>query len=157
MLNPIFADQYMSPIEKINRIISINRRWKIRTGKIVFSVMRSIYNDDNITMRRKIFRKNISIMAPKINRLINEGVQTGVFKVEPNVLLGEIMININYTVNEEIAYFLLNLDISEKNLSSLIEKLKIYETIFDNLLKTEVGSMKIFDEEDLKTLYFKAK
>ena len=119
--------------------------------------MKSVYNDDNITMRRKIFRKNISMMAPKINKLIYEGIQAGDFKIEPNELLGEIMININYTINEEIAYMLLNLEITEENLLKLIGKLKIYETIYDNLLNVEAGSVRIFDEESLRKLYFKAK
>jgi len=156
-LNFTFTNTNFSPIEKVNKIMSINKRWEIRTGKIVFNFMKSVYNDENITMRRKIFRKNMSMMAPKINKLIYEGIQTGDFKIEPNELLGEVMININYTVNEEIAYALLNLEISEKNLLNLIGKLKIYETIYDNLLNVESGSVRIFDEESLKKLYFKAK
>ncbi len=157
LLNPIFTDANLNALEKFNRIISIDKRWEKRSSLIIFNFMKSVYNEKNITMRRKIFRKNIEFMAPKVNKLIQEGISSNIFKIEYNSTLGEIIINLDYTINEEISYYLFELKNSEENLNKLISKLHIYEDIFSGLLKPTIGKIVIFSQENIKKLYNKAR
>ncbi len=145
----------LTALEKFNKIFNVIRRWNIRTGRFIKPVMNALFTDENITMRRKLFRKNIEMVAPKIDLLINEGISSNFFHIKNKENLGEIIINIDYTLNEDLACSILKTPKSEEALQKLIAKLTIYQTIYENLLGTTENSILLFDEKSLRKIFFR--
>jgi hypothetical protein len=151
-LQPIAASR-KSAAEKINDIFRIGAAYKVENLDAFVVILRTLYRDDNQILRDRMFQRSIQKNSPLIEKIVNKGIEDGVFTTSFPEYMGEVMINLGRNINEAICHTLLHEETDARIMSALMTKrMEMYQDMIERILGAPKGSIKIYDGGDFERI-----
>lgn len=142
----IALNKNINALTKFNKIIRKIKKYKIfhrHEIKTIFSIM---YNDENIKLRHKLISKVKSEYIPLFSKIIKQGKEEGVFKVDDPFMAAEILMNVSVAAADSFAPIIKAGKINLASVKEFLKKAKAYKEVLRRILGIEQGSLDIFDK-----------
>ncbi len=148
-LQSIIADDTLTAIPKWQKVIQVSNSWKRERKAEVLKANQLMMMDENIFLRHKIRTEMLKIIAVEMGKIIAQGVEEGIFKVEhisdTAVILMAVIDSLNETMNE----LLLNPDQYDDPANMALQRNVAIQTAVERLLGAPAGSMRLIDDATL--------
>jgi AcrR family transcriptional regulator len=148
-LEPMLNDETLNAIQKLEQFFAQINQWKIAKKELMLDTARVLYHDDNILLRGKSQEQTIRNASPLLAKVIQQGVEEGVFNVAYPQETAEMVIMMGRTLSESLIPFLL----SEQREDSEIERIKrhvlVYNESINRVLGMSQGSLELISMDDL--------
>ena len=149
-LKPI-VDSDTNAIDKFNRLFREAAAIKMSRIDVLTVILKVIFKDENIIIREKMYTGILKKNVQMFSKIINQGVQEGLFKTPYPDEAAEMMLQIGKTLNAEISKLLLRKDETLEHLLKLIKKkTRMYEYTVEKILGAPKGSFKVYIPEDFE-------
>ena len=139
----------LSPIEKMNALFNTSAKYKIANIDSIKAIMFAMYNENNLILRENIKKQNIEFVAPLINSIIEEGMNTGDFKcIHKN--LGEMIILLSTSMSDTMASSIINSNkgtYDDSFIEETVDHLKMYSYTIETILEVEHGKLNLYDDK----------
>jgi len=80
-LEVVVADESLDAAAKLDRVLEVARRSRLRRIYSVLEVARVLYRDENLVIRHKIGERVAELMQPVLRSVIQQGLAEGCFEV----------------------------------------------------------------------------
>lgn len=137
-------------LERINGIISGMQEYRAQTHEKRLKIFKVLDHSENLKLRQKIFENYMRLSKPGIRKIIEQGIEEGIFKTAFPEELAEFYVHFSITLNGMLNK--LGLDIGEQpeNIAIIKRKAAFYEELLEKILGVGEGSIK-FAEPVLKS------
>jgi AcrR family transcriptional regulator len=143
-LQPIIKSK-KNAIEKMNDVFRISTAYKVENIELFLVILKTLYRDDNLLLRDKMFQGSIKKNSPIISKIVKQGIKEKVFNTAYPDSMGEIMINLGRNINEAICKALINMQEAPEVLCDrMAQTMQMYQEMIERILGAPKGSMKIY-------------
>lgn len=142
MAQEIASDDRLNALEKINGIILITQRYKSVNKSRYMKIVKVVDRDGNTKLRRQIHESIVKLNLPLFQRIIEQGIEEGVFSTPSSIELANLLMYILTIFNGLIA----KISFQDDNLNSIEEmkiKISFYENILERILGTKEGAINL--------------
>lgn len=140
----------LNALEKLKRYYSTSRNYKVANKNRMKVMMRALSRKENSILRNKIMQRSMELNIPEFNKIINQGVEEGVFRVKYPDQIGEFIFMLSDRVSYDIREYMLDLDKHPENLEIVITKIRAYEHVLEKILSIPEGTLKLYDKKTLE-------
>ena len=144
-VQPVFEDETMPAIDKLNRFIKAARAWRLANIDAIKEIVRVLYRDENIIIRHKLHRYSVSLVVPLLTKLIEQGVEEGVFDNAYPPECAELVLHLGNTIGETNARLFLEIESRPQNLEQIKRYIDVYCDMLERLLGAPRGSIEPID------------
>ncbi len=152
-IESVLEQAEMNAIEKYNLLYSIIGQYKAENKEVMIMMTKALYSDENIVLRDKMMRSRIKAVAPKLTRIISQGVSEGVFNTNYADYIPEMVMRIGIDLADEFARILSEEELNDKNAELYLERCLAYENAVARILGAQQGSLHIVDREIIKRFF----
>jgi AcrR family transcriptional regulator len=152
IVDDFIDDPAIDAIAKLNKIYEISGSYKAANKDLIMTLMRAMYSDKNLRMRLKMNEYAIGIMAPIMLKIVNQGIEEGVFNTKYPEDIGEFIYRMAFGLGERVSQLILNIDEHPENMGKLIRTYDMYQNAMERLLGAPVGSIQFRAKEVLVKL-----
>ena len=145
MVEPIVEDTTLDGLQKFHLFFSTIENWKIDNRPFLKSLLQVFYHDDNVILRQKLKMASINVTTPPLTKIIQQGVEEGIFDTSYPDEVGEVIIIVGQSFAEKLAYFLLEDDNNRESAAIVECKIEVTNNSLERLLGAPDGSVNIFD------------
>ncbi|MFC1481257.1 TetR/AcrR family transcriptional regulator [Candidatus Neomarinimicrobiota bacterium] len=149
IIDKYIDDPAIDAITKLNKIYEISGSYKAANKDLIMTLMRTMYSDKNIRMRLKMNRYAMEVIAPIMVRIINQGIEEGVFNTNYPEDMGEFIFGMGFGLGEKVSQLILGIDEHPENLDKLNRTYDMYQNAIERLLGAPVGSIQFQAKEIL--------
>ena len=146
-VQPVFEDETLPAIDKLNRFIKAARAWRLANIDAIKEIVRVLYRDENIIIRHKLHRYSVALIVPLLAKLIEQGVEEGVFDNAYPSECAELLLHLGNTIGETNARLFLELDSRPDNLEQIKRYIDIYGDMLERMLGAPKGSIEPVDKD----------
>lgn len=151
LLKPIVADESLDALTKFSHFFERVGNWKVDRKDFFLEMMHVLYRDENILLRTRMIRRSTAeITIPMLRRIIEQGVDEGVFRVSHPGESAEVVANMGVALSESLAYMLLEADEDGDLLPAMEQKTDAYERGIERVLGAPAGSLSIVPRGQLR-------
>jgi len=147
-IDEIVSRDSSTAIEKLNDIFAASRRIKLDKIDEVLRITRLMYRPENLRLLDRIESATIDVAAPKIARVVKQGVEEGVLDTRFPEEASRLIFSMGADLNEETGKMLLGVE-AEVDGDELARKYNAYENAIERILGAPDGSIVVLEEEDL--------
>lgn len=140
----------LDAITKLNQVFQSSGGWKAAHMELILTLIRALYNDKNILLRRKMFLRSSNLSAPYIARIIRQGIDEGVFDTAYPDEISELIFMQSDNLSEKTAELFLGLESHPENGESLYRILAVYEDTIERFLGAPQGTIHLSNRTTLK-------
>ena len=152
LIEEVVENADLDAITKLNLVFETSASWKAAHKDLILTLIRSIYNDDNILLRRKMFRRATSRASPFVAKVIRQGLAEGVFNTRYPAEVSEMIFMQSNNLGDKIAELMLGLDEHPENRGSIFRILEVYEDAVERFLGAPQGSIHLADRATLEKM-----
>ncbi len=149
-LHSIVEDPQLGALEKFNKYFAGSRSFKEKSEEIAKTVLRVMYEDENILLRHKARARSMELVVPELGKIIAQGVQEGVFDVPYPERTAEMILMLGGEMKDIYAKLFLELDENPENLTLAKQLIDQYEDAIARMLAAPEGSIRFQDRSNLK-------
>jgi AcrR family transcriptional regulator len=154
-LKILISNPDMNAVEKMNAVMSISRRWKEANRQIVMAMIKAMYKPENNLLLQKMMEKHIAFTVPFLTKVIQQGVEEGVFHIPDPEDAGELLLRIGYAVNDMLKQYYLKVEEHPEYLDIIKKKLRLWDYTLERFLGTPEGTIKVADDGFVDRLFGK--
>jgi len=147
-IDEIVSRDSSTAIEKLNDIFAASRGIKLDRIDEVLRILKLIYRPENLRLLDRIETSTLDEIAPKIARVVRQGVGEGKLKTRYPQEVSRLIFSMGTDLNKKTAETLLNEDI-EVDIDELARKYEAYENAIERILGAAEGSIVLLGEDDL--------
>ncbi len=151
-VQPVFDDETLRAIDKLNRFIKAARAWRLANIDAIKEIVRVLYRDENIIIRHKLHRYSVALIVPLLTKLIEQGVEEGVFDNAYPPECAELLLHLGNTIGETNARLFLELESRPDNLEQIKRYIDIYCDMLERMLGAPQGSIEPIDKEVIQKI-----
>ena len=151
-LNGIIHNKSLSAIEKFNNYFAEVSNLKLENKSLIKMLIQTLYKDENILLRQKIFNSGMEIAIPKLQLVLKQGSEEGCFNIDHQHETSQHIVSLISSVNESSARVLLKENYSEDVIELLENKFSALETSLERILGAPVNSIH-FDRRNILTQF----
>jgi len=144
-VNYIIKNDRMGAVEKFNTAFMSIRNLKFENMELMIMLMRTLYNDDNILLRHKMFRETISRMTPLWAEIIEQGVREGVFNCDSPLETAELIVAMSAHLNESIVPMISLIKDNPEYVIMIKGKISAFEKAIERLIGGTGNGINIFN------------
>jgi len=133
----------LNALEKYNMMIFELQQYKAASKEQLWRIHKLLSNTDNMKLARRIFETTIELARVPYKKIIEQGIQEGIFNIFFAEEAAELLINLMFIVNRTITPLLLEIEKKPQNRMILKRKLKFYEMILERILGVNKGSINL--------------
>ncbi|MFB6291257.1 MAG: TetR/AcrR family transcriptional regulator [Candidatus Bipolaricaulia bacterium] len=148
-IDEIIARDSLNAIEKLNRIFSASRRTKLDNKKDLRKIFHLMYRPENLRLRDKIQKQTVERSAPKIAKVLKQGIDEGTLDTPFPEEASRLIFRIGTDLQEDMAEALLSEE-TEIDREEYVCKYRAYENAIERVIGATEGSIELLGEEDLK-------
>lgn len=148
-IDEIIAKDSLSAIEKLNRIFSASRRTKLDNKEDLRKIFHLMYRPENLRLRDKIQKQTVERSAPKVAKVLSQGVDEGTLDNPFPEEASRLIFLIGTDLQEDMAEALLS-EKNEVDREEYLRKYRAYENAIERVIGATEGSIELLGEEDLK-------
>jgi len=134
-------------IVEFNNIFQNIGQYKLEHKDVILLMTRVLYNDKNIQLKTKLFKKRSEMIAPKIARVIQRGKDEKLFNTANADFIARMLLEMWNFLGEAFAEMLLNNELNDQHRIKFLEMCRTYEQTCEKILGAPLNSIKIFDED----------
>jgi len=149
-LHSIVEDRNLSALEKFNRYFAGSRGFEEKSGEIAKTVLRVMYEDENILLRHKARVRSMELVVPELGKIIAQGIQEGTFDVPCPERTAEMILMLGGEMKDIYARLFLNLDEKPENITLAKQLIDQYEDAIARMLAAPEGSIRFHEQLNLK-------
>jgi len=156
----VVGEQSLDALGKLNRVYEASRQWQSANVELVMTILKVMYNEENLQLRRKIQRRSLELSVPVFSEIIEQGSKEGAFDVRAYQAVSELILRMGDDLNEITVPLFLEAKEHPEQLERVREWLTLYERSVERILGAPQGSIHILDEAFLNTFaqrYFSGK
>ncbi len=146
-VQPVFDDETLRAIDKLNRFIKAARAWRLANIDAIKEIVRVLYRDENIIIRHKLHRYSVALIVPLLTKLIEQGVEEGVFDNAYPPECAELLLHLGNTIGETNARLFLELESRPDNLEQIKRYIDSYCDMLERVLGAPRGSIDPVDKD----------
>lgn len=141
-----------SAIDQINRLFLALSSWKAEHKEASLTVMRALYRDENLRLRRKIFRRSVQLMTPILSGLIRQGIGEGQLTTHYPDETAELILDLGAVINRKVVDIILS-DAPKESVYRQVEHwLAVYERKAEKMMGARDRSLIMFGRDDLRAM-----
>ena len=150
VLRPIVEAKDLSAIEKLRRYFDTAGRWKVSQKSFMLDLFRVWHADANAIMRQKQEAASIKRIAPMLAKIIQQGMNEGVFSTKYPEQFGNIFVGLSRGFEDELVELLLTDHPPPDALQRLEALIGAYSDSVERILGAPAGSLPLGDINILK-------
>jgi AcrR family transcriptional regulator len=158
VIEPILSDPTLSALQKLQVYFSSLARWKTARKDYLLALLRNYYADENSLVRQKAFTTGAQYFTPHLSRVLSQGVQEGVFRIDDPQISAQVVMSIFIGLGEAVAQKMLaQLDNPIDPHSALRDMSDItaaYNAALERVLGAPPNSFVLFDEDTMRAWLF---
>lgn len=151
---PILHDPALSAVEKLQAYFATITRWKTARRDYLMAILRVWYADENAIVRQKSNSAGLSLVAPHLTQVFEQGNAEGVFDISRPELVGQVVIATMRGLGDTMAEKILNLDRPgvdrEAVLNEVLAISTAYNTALERILSAPSGTFNLFDASAMR-------
>ena len=152
VINAVLEVPGSSAIDQINRLFLVLSSWKAAHKEAAIGAMHALYRDENLLLRRKMFRRSVALMTPILSGLIRRGVDEGQLTTRYPDETAELILELGTVINRKIVGFIMS-DLPQKSVHQKVEHwLTVYERKAEKMMGAPDRSLQMFGRDDLKAM-----
>jgi AcrR family transcriptional regulator len=141
---PIIDRDDMNAAEKFNAFHRSIGVWKMGNKEMIITAARTLYRDENLVYRKKLNRASLDLMIEPYSRLIEEGVEDGVFDCAYPRETAELILHTSVAWGDVIVPVMLEaFDHTEKR-TVVKQKLEAFKKAIERILGAEEGVLDLY-------------
>lgn len=149
----LLNDPSLSALDKFNRFFDDSAAYKQEHRTLLMSMMRMMYDDQNLRLRHKAAQKRVELLAPVMARFIEQGVQEGVFQCQSPLYTAEVLIHFSSAIGDMLSPLILACEHDLSRLPALLERLQVSSQTFHSLLGAAPGSLHIYRPDVVRAFF----
>ncbi len=149
-LHSIVEDPHLGALEKFNKYFAGSRSFREQSEEIAKTVLRVMYEDENILLRHKARARGMELVVPELGKIIAQGVQEGVFDVPCPERTAAMILMLGGEIKDIYARLFLDLDENPENVTLAKQLIDQYEDAIARMLAAPEGSIRFQDRSNLK-------
>lgn len=154
---PIIQNPKLSALEKLQGYLDASAAWKTGQRKLIVSLLRLWYSDENALIRQKMTLESVKHTARlAFEPIIRQGLEEHVFTTRFPEQVARICAGVAISLMDSIAELLLSPSSSEETLQKAQVILDAYVDTIERILGSPSGSLKGFEADAFKE-WFAAK
>ena len=152
VLRKVLDEPQPSAIDQINRLFQALSTWKADHKEGSLMIMRALYSDENLLLRRKMFRRSVKLMTPILSGLIRRGIEEGQLTTRYPDETAELIMELGNVINTKVVAFVLSGQPFDYVYGQVEHWLTVYERKAEKMMGAPDQSVEMFNRADLKTL-----
>ena len=153
VLVPILEDAGLTALQKLQRWFDMAAQWKTARKDFLLSLIQVWYHDDNAVVRLKLRSDTLAWIRPLLTRVIQQGVNEGVFTPSQPEQVGQVVFSLLYDLGDSLADGLLTGQTGEGNFAVAQATTAAFTDAVERALGTQPGSLSMVDPEILRGWY----
>ena len=149
-LHSIVEDRHLGALEKFNRYFAGSRSLKEKSEEIAKTVLRVMYEDENILLRHKARVRSMELVVPELGKIIAQGIQEGIFNVPYPERTAEMILMLGGEMKDIYARLFLELDEKPENITLAKQLIDQYEDAIARMLEAPEGSIRFHEQLNLR-------
>lgn len=149
-LHSIVEDRHIGALEKINRYFAGSRDPKEKSEEIAKTVLRVMYEDENILLRHKARVRSMELVVSELGKIIAQGIQEGIFNVPYPERTAEMILMLGGEMKDIYARLFLELDEKPENITLAKQLIDQYEDAIARMLAAPEGSIRFHEQLNLR-------
>ena len=145
-VRPVLEDETLPAIDKLNQFIKAARAWRLANIDAIKGIVRVLYRDENIIIRHKLHTYSVALTAPLLAKLIEQGVEEGVFNNAYPHECAELLLHLGNTIGETNARLFMGLESGPDHLEQIKRNIDIYCDMLERLLGASRGTVEPVDK-----------
>lgn len=142
----------LDAIQRMTRLIDASRVYKTEHAEMLGTMLPVIYREENLLLRHKMNERSVELISPAFTRVIEQGVDEGVFDVEFPRETSEMILRLGNAFAEANILTILDLSRRPEKFDLLKRRVRVYETTIERILGAPEGAFDIFDERSMQLL-----
>jgi AcrR family transcriptional regulator len=147
LVHDIAVDPALPALEKWVRALGMVGAWKTARKEEMLALLHLLQKDENVLLQHKVRTHLVRMMAPEFARIIDQGIEEGVFETEFADDSAEIALSIMLAFSETIAHILLNPEDHDEPAALATRKLAAIQDALERVLGAPRGSLPLADEK----------
>lgn len=153
VIRPIVDDPNLPALDKLHRLFNASARWKTARKDYILSLVRVWYADENAIVRQKIQTNSIRWTTPLIEKIIQQGVQEGVFNTAFPAQTGELVMYLLYHIGDAMVEMIFSSESKEIELVHAEKMVAACNDALERVLGAPAGSVNLMDTETLQVWF----
>lgn len=137
----------MNALERMNHFFISIRNLKVENIELMKMLMRTIYKDENLILRHKIFKRSAEVLTPSFAEIIKQGREEGYFHSLDPWETAEIIFMMAFIMNEIVVGLLLEAEEKPENIDLIEQKIKVFEKSVERILGAPEGSFRMVERK----------
>lgn len=103
LIRGVAEDPALPAIEKLNRVFAASMAFKARNRDVIVTILRIMYDDRNLRLRKRMERRSLELNAPLIAGILAQGVREGSFDLAEPEEAAALVLQLGSAMVERIA------------------------------------------------------
>ncbi len=146
LIRPIIDDPTLNATEKWNKAFRIVGSWKADRKSEMIALMQMMQSDENVLLRYKIHMRTVENIAAELARVVDQGVDEGVFNTEFGEDSARIALASSLSLADMMYDLMLSPEKYEDPAAVARQKLSAVQTAIERVLGAEPGSLPLADQ-----------
>ncbi|MBR1710378.1 MAG: TetR/AcrR family transcriptional regulator [Clostridia bacterium] len=144
--------EYKYESERLNAVLSSSALWNSGNAGFVSLLITVAYREDGALMREKMKNSQLRGMVPIVEEIVKSGLRKGEFYSPDTRATAELVLRLYMQFTDDIAFLLAEETDLNVLLEAMVRKLWVYRGAIERILIAPLGSIILFDAEDLVKL-----
>jgi AcrR family transcriptional regulator len=147
----------LDAISKLEKAYSVAGNIKLENIHLIKMMLKILYEDDNLILRYKVYKRNVKLIVPEFAKIIEQGVKEKIFNTPYPYETARLFFELGSILGDTMSKFLLELDEKPENMDKMLKEIEIYEDAIERILGAKKGTISIVNREILKNFQEKLK
>jgi AcrR family transcriptional regulator len=148
VMQPIADDPVMPALDKLNAIYAASTGFKVKNRDTVMTLMRVLYDDRNLRLRKRIEGSNVGVAAPLLAKILDQGSREGsMCVIDPTETAG-LILQLGSALVERIADAAITATGGDGTaLERVLASMRSYREAICRIVGAAPGSIKIIEDD----------
>ncbi|GAB4112936.1 MAG: TetR/AcrR family transcriptional regulator [Candidatus Caldatribacteriota bacterium] len=148
----------LDALTKLNKAYTTIRSVKLENIPLIKLFIKVLYNDVNIMLRHKIYMSNVELLVPEFMKIIQQGVEEGVFNTPFPHKAARIIFELGQIFGDLMTkQIFLEMNENTENINKFEKEIEAYEDSIERIVGVKKGKINIIDRNILKNVLEKFK
>jgi AcrR family transcriptional regulator len=135
-------------IERFRRFLAAARRWRLVALPQTAEIMRAVFRPENSLLRERMREQSISLAAPALAALLEDGNREGVFEVADSAATARVFLILAYGVSDDMMREVISSTLSDEDLlAQVVARGSAFMRATESLLGVPAGTIEGPDVE----------
>ena len=148
----ISRKEYKRVTDRLNALLGSSALWKADSKSFVGLMISVAFREDGALMREKMKNTQLRRMLQLIEQAIQDGCKSGEFYASDQHATAELVLRLYLQFTDDIAFLLAGEEDEAVLMDKMIRKLWVYRGAIERVLVAPLGSIILFDVDELSAL-----